>query len=167
MTLPALYVLAEEYRQAAITLADLDLPPEVVQDTLEGLAGDLETKATNTAMLVRNLEATAEAIKAAEGEMARRRKALENRAASVREYLKVSMIRAGITKIECPYFRLALRDNPPAVVIDAESQIPDEFMRRPEPPPPAPDKKSIAEAIKSGREVPGAHLERGQRLEIK
>jgi hypothetical protein len=30
-----------------------------------------------------------------------------------------------------------------------------------------PDKKAIAAALKAGEDVPGAHLERGQRLEIK
>lgn len=165
--LPALYVLAEDYRNAAAKLADLDLPPEVVADTLEGLAGDIEVKATNVAMFVRNLESTAEQIKAAEAAMAARRKAIENRAAHVREYLLANMQRTGISKIECPYFRLAVRDNPPSVVIESAENIPTEFMRQPEPPPPAPDKKAIADAIKSGHDVPGAYLSRTQRLEIK
>lgn len=166
-TLPALYILAEDYRNAAAQLADLDLPPEVVADTLEGMAGDIEVKATNVAMFVRNLEATAEQIKVAEAAMAARRKAIENRAAHVREYLLTNMQRVGISKIECPYFKLAVRDNPPSVVVESIEHIPAEFMRQPEPPPPAPDKKAIAEAIKAGQEVPGAHLSRTQRLEIK
>lgn len=167
MSLPSLYVLTDEYRAAVEQLADLDLPAEVVADTLEGLAGELESKATNVAMFVRNLEGMAEQIKAAEAEMAKRRKAIESRAEHVRQYLKDNMQRAGITKIECPYFKLAIRDNPAAVVIDAGSLIPAEYMRTPEPPPPAPDKTAIKAAILSGMEVPGAHLERGQRLEIK
>lgn len=167
MNLPSLYVLTDEYRIAAERLADLDLPAEVVADTLEGLAGELEAKATNVAMFVRNLESMAEQIKAAEADMAKRRKAIENRADHVRMYLKDNMQRAGINKIECPYFKLAIRDNPPAVVIDAESQIPAEYMRTPEPPPPSPDKAAIKAAILAGHEVPGAHLSKGQRLEIK
>ena len=163
----ALYVLSDEYIAAAQTLADLDLDPQTVADTLEGLAGEVEVKATNVAMFVRNLEASAEQIKAAEATMAARRKAIENRAESVRGYLKTQMERTGITKIECPYFKLAIRENPPSVVIDAASQIPAEFLRTPEPPPPALDKKAIAAAIKAGREVPGAHIERATRLEIK
>jgi hypothetical protein len=163
----ALYVLADDYLAAAQQLADLDMDPQTVADTLEGLSGDLEVKATNVAMFVRNLEASAEQIKAAEAAMSARRKSIENRAASVRDYLKAQMERTGITKIECPYFKLAIRENPPAVVIDAASQIPAEFMRQPEMPPPAIDKKAIAEAIKAGKEVPGAHMERATRLEVK
>lgn len=165
--LPSLYVLADAYRVAADQLADLDLPPEVVADTLESLSGDMETKATNVAMFARNLEAVAEQIKVAEGTMAARRNAIERRAERIREYLKANMLRTGISKIECPYFKLAIRDNPPSVVIDAAGSIPAEFMRQPEPPPPTPDKKAITDALKAGQVVSGAHLERSQRLEIK
>lgn len=163
----ALYQLADEYAVAVQKLSDLDLDDQTVADTLEGLAGALELKATNVAMFARNLEATAESIKQAESSMAARRKAIENRANGIREYLKLNMEKAGITKIECPHFKLAIRDNPPAVVIDMPGEIPEAFMRQPEPPPPAPDKKAIAEALRAGQDVPGAHLERGKRLEIK
>ena len=163
----ALYKLADEYIEAGNKLADLDLPPETVADTLEGLSGELEAKATNVAMFVRNLEATAESIKQAEAELAKRRKAIEARADGIRQYLLVNMLRTGITEIECPYFRLRVRDNPGSVMIDDVEAIPAEFMRQPEPPPPAPDKKAIADAIKGGRAVDGAHLAFGKRLEIK
>ena len=163
----SLYVLADEYQQAAAQLADLDMPDEVVADTLESLQFPIEQKATNVAMFVRNLEATAEAIKAAEVEMAKRRKALESRAANVREYLKANMLRTGITKIECPLFKISVRDNPASVRVTDESVIPSQFMRQPDPPPPSPDKKAIGEALKSGEDVPGCVLERGNRLEIK
>lgn len=163
----ALYKLADQYVEAAQRMADLELDEQTVADTLEGLAGEVEVKATNVAMFVRNLEVSAEAIKSAEADMAARRKAIENRAKRIRQYLQEQMARTGITKIECPHFKLSIRSNPPAVVIDAEGQIPEEFMRQAPPPPPAPDKKALADALKSGREVPGCHLESGQRLEIK
>ena len=66
----ALYEIAAEYRDAATKLAELDLDAQTVADTLEGLSGDLETKAQNVAFFVRNLEATAAAIKQAEADMA-------------------------------------------------------------------------------------------------
>lgn len=165
--LPSLYILSEEYRQTAEKLADLDLPAEVIADTLEGIAGDLESKAVNVAMFVRNLESTAEQIKAAESAMAARRKAIETRAEQVRKYLKDGMINSGISKIECPLFRLSIKQNPPSVVIDSEQAIPPEFMRQPEPPPATPDKTAIKEALKNGEDVPGARLTTSQQLEIK
>lgn len=163
----SLYVVAAEYRAAADQLADLDLPENVVRDTLESISGDLEAKAINVAQFIRNLEASAEQIKAAEKSMADRRKAMEKRADDVRQYLLDNMLMAGISKIECPYFRMAIRENPPAVVINEPGLIPAAYMTDPAPPPPAPDKKLIKKAIDDGFDVPGAHLARGKRLEIK
>jgi hypothetical protein len=162
-----LYDISNEYAEAAEKLADMDLPAEAVNDTLEGLRGDLDTKAKNVAMFCQNLETLANQIKEAETKMAHRRKVLENRAASIKAYIKTCMESAGITKIECPYFKMAIRQNPPRVVIDNMEAIPESLMRTPEPPPPEPDKKAIGELLKNGSSVTWAHLESGTRLEIK
>jgi chaperonin cofactor prefoldin len=165
-----LYQVASEYRQAADTLAELDLDDQTVADTLESISGDLTTKANNVAFVIRNLESNAEQIKVAIEAMQARAQALEKRAERVREYLLQNMLMAGVQKIECPYFRLAVRENPPKVVVDDEAQIPALYMTDPAPPPPPspkPDKKLIAAALKDGHDVPGCRLERGKRLEIR
>lgn len=163
----ALYELAAQYRADAEKLADLDLDEQTLADTLEGMGGELEVKAQNVIMFTRNLEATAAAIKEAEAQMAARRKALENRAAGLRRYVLENMQFAGIQKIECPFFRLSIRENPAAVDIYEPGLIPAEYMKQPETPPPAPDKSAIKAAITAGTEVPGAKLTKGTRLEIK
>lgn len=163
----ALYVLAQDYRAAAEKLADLELDEQTIADTLEGLSGDLEVKAVNTAMVARNMQGLAAQIKEAEQAMAARRKALEGRAERLTAYLLSNMQHAGISKIESPHFCLSIKNNPAAVVINEPGLIPAEFMRQPEPPPPAPDNTAIKEAIKAGKEVPGAHLAQGVRLEIR
>ncbi len=162
-----LYEIALTYRDAADKLADLDLDPQTLEDTLESLSGDLEEKATNTAFLIRNLEANAAAIKDAEAAMAARRKALENRAARVKDWVLANMMLAGVQKIECPYFKVSVRDNPAAVEVYEPGLIPANFMRQPDPPPPAVDKTAIKEALKAGQDVPGCKLTVGKRLEIK
>ncbi|MBE0436470.1 MAG: siphovirus Gp157 family protein [Methylomicrobium sp.] len=162
-----LYTLSQNYIEALDFLSDpdLDLPIEAVNDTLEGLEGELQDKAVNVAKFLRNMEATAEAIKNAEAEMARRRKALESRVKWLKDYLKGSMEYTGITKIECPYFKLAIQKNPPAVAILNEDAIPSEFKEQvitwki--------DKTAIKEAIKAGQKVPGAELVNGTRLAIR
>lgn len=163
----ALYQLADLYLQDLQKLADLDLDEQTVADTLEGLSGELEVKATNVAAFARNLEASAEAIKAAEDQMAKRRKAIERRAESLKAYLKANMERTGILKIESPQFALAIKKNPPAVHVEAPELVPAKFMKTPPPPPPVLDKKAVADALKAGEDVPGCRLEQGTRLEIK
>lgn len=163
----ALYQLADLYLQDLQKLADLDLDEQTVADTLEGLSGELEVKATNVAAFTRNLEASAEAIKNAEAAMAARRRSIERRAESLRAYLKANMERVGIVKIESPQFCLAIKKNPPAVHVEAPELVPAEYMKTPPPPPPVLDKKSVADALKAGRDVPGCRLDQGTRLEIK
>ena len=163
----ALYTLADEYQQAAQQLADMDLDPQTIADTLEGMAGALEVKATSVAMFIRNLEATAEAIDDAIDQMKARRQAIQQRALNIKSYLLDNMARTGITKIESPHFVITLRDNPVKVVVDDVSVVPFDYFRDPPAPPPELDKKTIAEALKAGQVVPGCHLERTQRVEIK
>lgn len=163
----ALYVLADQYMADLAKLEELDLDEQTVSDTLESLGGELEVKATNVAAFARNLEASAEAIKGAEAAMAARRKAIENRASRIREYLKLNMERTGILKIECPQFALSIKKNPPAVHVEAPELVPAEYMKTPPPPPPVLDKKAVGEALKAGKDVPGCRLEQGTRLDIR
>lgn len=167
MTSLSLYELSAEFRATADILADMDLPPEVVADTLESIALPLEQKAVSVAAFARNLEAASEQIEQAEKAMFARRKAMLNRAKHLREYLLMNMQACGITKIEHPQFVIAVRNNPESVVIEDERQIPVDYLRQPEPPPPAPDRALIKMAIKDGFDVPGAKLTRTQRLDIK
>ncbi|MDD5580517.1 MAG: siphovirus Gp157 family protein [Methylobacter sp.] len=163
----SLYDLSSHYLSAldALTDPEMDLPAEVINDTLEALTDEIEDKAVNVAKFLRNMETTTQAIKEAEAAMAKRRKTLENRINWMKAYLKDNMERTGITKVECPYFKLSLQVNPPAVAILDEAAIPAEFKE--------PilswkiDKMAIKEAIKHGDVVPGADLVNGNRLVIK
>ena len=167
MTAITLFEIAREYRDDLEKLAEADLDDQTLTDTLDSMGGELQAKATNVAYFIRNLEASAAAIKEAEAHMAARRKTLENRAARTKDYLLASMMVAGVQKVECQHFRLTVRDNPGAVEVYQPELIPASFMRQPEPPPPAPDKAAIKEAMKAGQEVPGCRLVQGKRLEIR
>lgn len=162
----ALFVLAGDYRAAAEKLANLDLDAETVADTLESLSGELEVKAQNVGFMIRNIEATVAAVKEFTKAQADRAKALENRADGLRDYLQRCMESTGIEKIEGPGIVLSFRKSS-AVVINEPGLVPAEFMRQAEAPPPAPDKKAIADAIKAGIEVAGAHIEHRRSLQIK
>lgn len=163
----SLYELSANYLQALDFLTDpeMDLPVEAVNDTLEALGGELEDKAINVAKFLRNMEATADAIKTAEADMAKRRKALENRVQWLKNYIKGNMEICGISNIECPYFKLSIQKNPAVVNILDESAIPAQFKE--EITSWKIDKIAIKDAIKSGSIVPGTELINGTRLAVK
>lgn len=162
----ALYQLATDFRAQAEKLADMDLDPQTLADTLESISGDVEVKAQNVAMFCRNLEATADAIKAHREAQKEREDAMRKRAEALKSYLARCMDACGIEKIEGPGIVLSFRKSS-AVVINEPGLIPAQYMRQPDPPPPAPDKTAIAAAIKAGAEVPGAHVEQRRNLQIR
>lgn len=161
-----LYELKSDYMQFAEKLQDMDLDEQTIADTLESMSGDLETKATNTVMVARNMRAIAEAIKQAEAGMAARRKAFENRADMLEKRVFSVMLETGISKIESPHFRLSIQSNPASVDIFDSLQIPQDYLKE-TPATYAPDKALIKKAIGDGFEVPGARMVQGQRLAIK
>lgn len=162
-----LYELVGQYKALEVLEASEDLPPDVIRDTLEGLEGQLQEKATNVGLFIRNLVSTADAIYEAADQMRKRADRLRDRADSLQDYLLFNMQASGITKIESPYFTLAVKKNPPTVVIDQEGEIPEEYKVQPPPPAKRIDKTAIAKAFKDGVQVPGCHIEQRERLEVK
>lgn len=162
-----LFEVAEEFREAAAKLRDSDLDDQTIADTLEGMQYPVEVKMRNVAFVIENMEAEADAIATAMGALADRNIRLRHRILRLENYLLTNMQSCGISKIESPLLTIALRNNPPKVVIDDEKALPWEYMKQPPQPPPAPEKTLIREALKAGKEVPGAHLEQTQRLNIK
>ena len=163
----ALYTIADQYLIDMQKLQEMEIDEQTFADTLEGLSGELEIKATNVAMFIRNLEASADAIKVAEKAMADRRKLIESKANRLKEYLLENMVRTGITKIESPHFVLSVRKNPPAVDVFNQEMIPDEYFDIPEPPAPTLNKNRLKEDLKAGVVIDGARLTAGQSLLIK
>ena len=162
-----LYELVHHRNELAALEASEDLPPEVILSTLEAIDGEVQVKAQNIAALTRNLDASAAMIREAGMRMLDRASRLEKRAESIRQYLLVNMQAAGITKIECPWFVITLKKNPPAVNVYDETAVPNEFRVTPDPPPPRIDKSAIAKALKAGQDVLGCAFIQSERIEIK
>lgn len=167
MSTLTLFQIATEYRHITDVLMDAGVDEQTLADTLEAEVWPLELKAQNYGFVIRNLQATAASIKDAEDQMKARRQAIEKRAAGLLDRLKTGLEIAGVSKLECPHFALTIKKNPVAVDIFEPGLIPAEFMRQPEPPPAVPDKTAIKAALQAGRDIPGALLANGTRLEIK
>lgn len=167
MSALALYEISSQYLADLNKLNELELDEQTFLDTLEGLSGELEQKAINVAMYIKNLEVSADAIKQAEKAMADRRKSIEEKQDKIRKYLLENMLKTGITKIECPHFVLSVRKNPASVDVLMQDQIPDEYFDIPDPLPPTLNKKRLAEDLKAGVLIEGARLTQGNSLQIK
>ena len=168
MTSLSLYQLVGDRLDLQNKLQELNFDEQTVLDTLEGEATELEAKIEDYGFVIRNMEAFVGAMKAEEVRMTERRMRQEKKVEHIKEWLLTNMQACGITKIDCPVFSLSIKQNPPKVILDNEGLIPMEYFKEVIVEPIfSLQKKVVADAIKSGIEVPGAHLETGYRIEIK
>ncbi|MBK3479874.1 siphovirus Gp157 family protein [Pseudomonas sp. MF6751] len=156
-----LYTIAEQFKELAALAetADEDLAV-ALRDTMEGIEGEFQEKGKAIAMITLNIDGDLEAIQSQIDRLTERKRVINNRKESLKEYLRSNMDAAGITKITHPLFTITCGKGKPIVVIDDEKAIPDDFVNVNVTS--APDKAAIAKALKDGQEVPGAHSEIGK-----
>lgn len=159
----ALYELAADFKAVATRLEEMELDNETIRDTLDGYAADFDNKVICIASLIRNLEATAEAIKQAETQMATRRKAMEGKAEWLRQYIINNMQATGRVEIDCPMFSVKVKTNRPAIIVAEDACIPSAYLRITT----SPDKKALKDALDAGETIEGVSLVCSTILSIK
>ena len=155
-----LYELSLSFQE----VQNMDLDPEVMQDTLDSIEDAIESKAENIAKLVRNLESDVSAYKEEEDRLKTKRQATENKVKWLKTYLEDNMKLTGKTKFKSGMFNFSIQKNPASVNITDEKIIPGEFLIQQ---PPKVDKTSLKEILKRGIEVPGAELKQTEGLRIR
>lgn len=157
-----LYEITAQYRHALTFLNEADLSSlsldeqqQLIHDTLDQFTDQFQSKALAIGAFIANLELEADALKTMEQRIQQRRKANERKAEWLRDYVHVNMQAMAIDEIKDQQIQLSIRKNPPKVIIDDEAALPEVFkatqvsiiVR----------KSQIAEALKAGDWVPGAH----------
>lgn len=127
---------------------------------LDALQMERNEKLTNIGKWILDLKADAKAIREREISLAERRKAKENKAEQLMDYM--NMILAG-KKFECADFKASYRKSQAVEVTDAE-KIPAPYLIIQEP---KVDKAGIKKALKAGEDVPGAKLVERNNLSIR
>lgn len=127
---------------------------EAIAATIEGETNLLEAM-TEAVKRIADLGGYQDAIAAHMVELKARSERFGNQRERIRAALVDAMEAVGIKKIELPIATLSVRPGTAAVQITSEADLPAGYFREP---PPVPDKKAIAEALKAGTPVPGATL---------
>jgi len=158
-----LYEISNEYERAIDALVDDE---KVDLSQIEELKDVFDNKCINVAKYIKNLEIEQEAINNVIKNMSLREKRLLTQIDSLTTYLKFNIEKTGlIDPIKCPEFVIKLRNNPPSLVIDDESLIPDLYIITKEVK--NFDKNAIKKDILDGFEVEGARVEHKKILVIK
>lgn len=160
------YEITDQYNNALDDLLFNDeIDDETRYTTLDSLEGQLVEKAKSVCAYILNAESQADAIKAHIKTMQSKLKTIENGNKSLRDYLKMNMLKTGITEIKANdgTFTAKIGKGRESVVIDDESVIPHECIVI---------KKEISKAavkayIDDHGGCLGAHIEKTPSLTIK
>jgi hypothetical protein len=156
----SLYKLTGQY----LALQNLDMDPEDLADTFDALEGEIEIKAQGITQVMSNLD-----TQALDTEIARlqaMKNSIDKRKESLKTYLRDSMIKCGMTKIEWATGTITLRA--PTVIVDLvdPSLVPAPYRTEETVVQVKIDKAMIKKDLKSGKDIPGAKLADGKQALI-
>lgn len=144
---------------------------EINTDMLDRLELTFYEKSENIVKYIKNLSAEAKALKEQEEIFNQRRKAAENKAARLKEYLAQAMNYSGIDKLDFICGKAQFKVNPPSVTIENEdeffkwAQVNAEDLLRFKAP--EINKAELKDRLKAGENIPFVSLKQDRSLTIK
>jgi len=167
----SLFELVRDVEGIADLLDALDDSGELTPEIESQLQADLIAAVAGTKEKIDRTTSVLASFEAAEAAAKTEAERLVNRAkrfARQRDYLERTVI-AVLTssnqkRIDGSTSSVAIRVNPPSVLIDDAAAIPAAYLRLPKPPEPAPDKTAIKAALQAGAIVPGCRIAQSVRL---
>lgn len=134
--------------------------PEDWYEFLEAVQMERDEKCLSVAAVIREFITEADAVKFEKQRLAKRQSVLENKAERLKQYLSTA-VNIG-EKLKDSRITIGWRKSE-GVVVDDIAQVPDEFCKI--------ERRAMAteikEAIKSGKEIAGAHIETRQNIQIR
>ncbi|WP_367297619.1 siphovirus Gp157 family protein [Loigolactobacillus coryniformis] len=157
-----LYELTSNYRKLQSLANETD--PEVFNDTMASIDDAIQDKAVGYAKVINSMDADV-------ADISEEIKRLKDRKSTIERnigYMKINLINAfhnaDIKQVKDSLFTVKIRHNPESVLLMDENKIPVDYYQEQ---PMKLSKTLIKEALKNGKEVPGAELTRSESLMIK
>lgn len=164
-----LYELAAGFNALFDLVLDESMDLELLEEGLHSIECELEEKCANGIALIKSLEAYAEAYGKEQKRFESQRQMLENRIKRIKEWYQQNLDAMGKTKVPTKYGVMSVQKNggKQPIKIDDAALIPEVYLTT-VPAHKEVNREALYEALSSGREVPGVHLEaRGRSLRIK
>lgn len=145
---------------------DVEISEEVKSQIIEQIEAAIEDKSGNIIAIIKNYEATINAIKEEEKRLANNRKSIENKVTKLKDYTLECLNKIGKKKVETTLGTISLRKKPVSLIVENEDLIPAIYKTTKEVV--TVDKNTIKDFMKKGHEVEGCRLsEEGYSLAIK
>lgn len=158
-----LYELTENYSNLLELLDNPEIEPEVLEQSLNEVAEQIEVKAENIAKLIKNIDGDIEAIKNEEKRLVEKKRSLEAKKLRIKEYLYGQIKLLENKKVKTPLFSIAIQKNPPSVAVESEENIPEcYYIVKKEL-----SKKDLLGALKEGIEIKGVKIVQSEGIRIR
>ena len=148
-----LYEISDQIRQALQMVADGEIPEDQMQDTLEALGVEFDTKVDNTAAVIRELYSESDSIKAEIERLTNMKKVKDGHIERLKDYLRFEMSKNGKKKVEGKRFNVTIGASVPVLEITGEiTGYKKESL----------DTVAIKNDLKEGKQIAGAMLVSGK-----
>ncbi|MHA4987962.1 siphovirus Gp157 family protein [Cetobacterium somerae] len=131
---------------------------------MEFLQEELENKSSNIVKYIRNISLEVEILSQEEDRLEKLRKQKEKKVNSLKKYLTDILLNLDKNKIETELGNLGLRKSV-SVAIDNLDLIPKKYIQKKIEL--VPDKRTLSELLKQGKNIKGVHLEDKYSLQIR
>lgn len=155
----SLYELTDQFLTLEEMALDPEVDPQLIEDSMAALDGDIEFKMENYGKLIRNIEAMTDKVEEKKNRLDARKKTYESRIAALKRNMKSCMQAMGKEKIQTPLFLFYIKQGAESAVIDDVDLVPRDYRA---PQPDKIDKAGIKKLLKAGKVLTYAHLERGE-----
>lgn len=159
-----LYELTQNYLNLQVLLDDETVGTDIINKALNEVGGEIEEKAENIAILIKNLESDVEGFKKEEERLAAKRSSAENKIKGLKTYLDTTMRSTGKEKFKTKLFSFNIQKNAPSVEVADEKAIPKEYFIEQDP---KLDRKALLAALKDGKEIQGVTIKQTKSLRIR
>lgn len=161
----SLYELTEEYSDLILLLESGEASEEEITAEMDAILSDIDTKAAGYAKIVRNWTIEADGLVSEIDRLTKRRKAVENASARLKQHLQNSMVATGKASISTPIGKWSIRNNPPSAVVTDFAAIPERYLVPQEPKVNA--RQIISDWKTNGEIIPGVEIQIKQSLQFR
>lgn len=154
--------LTEGYRNL-FDVACVSENPEELDSALAMIDDAIEEKADSYAVILSEMDGMEDVLTKEINRLMNKRRVLLTNKKRMKENLQYAMNETGKRKFKTDYYSFSIQKNPPRLVVDDEEAIADDYfvMER------SLDKSLLKQALNTGHEVNGAHLERRESVRIR
>jgi len=161
----SLYNIAERQQNLLEILRSGEVDEDQIETALAEVEQELVAKGADYIAVFQGLDAHIDAVSAEIKRLKDYKKSLEGNQKRMKNTVVEVMHRLGRESISTGRGAFKLKWNPESVEIDDIDKVPSQYLKTTITT--SPDKNSIKAAIKAGDLVPGCHLEKVQRVEVK